>query len=179
MSLQEIYNKTVNIKSDINEHLPTLLRYGNLCNSITEMGVRTGRSTLSWLMVPNITLTCYDLKIHKKLPLEIYNSWAAAQNIDFTFIEGDTTKVNIQQVDLLFIDTLHVCSQLRVELNRHSNKVKKFIILHDTETFGVKGELKKTIGLQPAIDEFLHLNDDWRVREVFKNNNGLTILERI
>ncbi len=179
MNLQEIYRQTVNKKSDINEHLPILLKYGNMCDTIIEMGVRTGRSTLSWLMVPNCKLTCYDLKIHKNLPLNTYKEWAVSQNIDFTFNVADTTKFTIDKTDLLFIDTLHVCSQLRKELQLHSDKVNKFIILHDTETYAITGELKNTIGLQPAIDEFVTLNKEWGIREVFKNNNGLTVLERI
>jgi hypothetical protein len=35
------------------------------------------------------------------------------------------------------------------------------------------------LGLQPAIDEFLQDNPYWKVKEVFENNNGLTILEKI
>jgi len=30
--------------------------------------------------------------------------------------------------------------------------------------------------LEPAIDEFLESNKEWRVVERFANNNGLTIL---
>jgi len=35
------------------------------------------------------------------------------------------------------------------------------------------------VGLKPAIDEFLQQNSHWKVKEVFTNNNGLTILERV
>ena len=34
-------------------------------------------------------------------------------------------------------------------------------------------------GLKNAINEFLFVNRDWRQKEVFENNNGLTVLERI
>jgi hypothetical protein len=34
-------------------------------------------------------------------------------------------------------------------------------------------------GLQKAINEFLFVNREWRQKEVFENNNGLTVLERI
>jgi hypothetical protein len=33
-------------------------------------------------------------------------------------------------------------------------------------------------GLTPAIDEFLEAHPEWKVHEVFQNNNGLTILIR-
>ena len=33
-------------------------------------------------------------------------------------------------------------------------------------------------GLMPAITEFLDTNTNWKLKERFTNNNGLTILER-
>ena len=34
-------------------------------------------------------------------------------------------------------------------------------------------------GLVPAINEFLKRNNNWKITEIFRNNNGLTILEKI
>ncbi len=34
-------------------------------------------------------------------------------------------------------------------------------------------------GLKPAIDEFLENNSNWKIKEVFTNNNGLTVLEKV
>lgn len=34
-------------------------------------------------------------------------------------------------------------------------------------------------GLIPAINDFLETNTNWRIKEKFDNNNGLTVLERI
>ena len=36
-----------------------------------------------------------------------------------------------------------------------------------------------TIGLWPAIEEFMKDNSHWVIAERFYNNNGLTILKRI
>jgi len=73
----------------------------------------------------------------------------------------------------------------------------KYIIMHDTEIDGVYGETIRSYwnaneqskisgfpveeincGLQKAIDDFLEINKDWKLKEQFKNNNGLTILEK-
>ena len=35
------------------------------------------------------------------------------------------------------------------------------------------------VGLQPAIDAFLGMNESWKVKKVYTNNSGLTILERV
>jgi hypothetical protein len=35
------------------------------------------------------------------------------------------------------------------------------------------------IGLWPAVVLFLEMHPEWRVKERFTNNNGLTVLERV
>jgi hypothetical protein len=42
-------------------------------------------------------------------------------------------------------------------------------------TFG----LQTKIGLKPAVDDFLNENKNWKIKEIYTNNNGLTILERV
>ena len=34
-------------------------------------------------------------------------------------------------------------------------------------------------GLQKAIDEFLEEHPEWKIKEHFIHNNGLTVLERV
>jgi hypothetical protein len=34
-------------------------------------------------------------------------------------------------------------------------------------------------GLWPAVEEFLALHPEWKLKERYTNNNGLTVLERI
>ena len=92
--------------------------------------------------------------------------------------QADVLTIGIDETDLLFIDTLHNYAQLRSELAKHSGQVRRYIVLHDTETFGFKDELGLGPGLQQAIDEFLAANNSWRLRNKYTNNNGLTVLER-
>ena len=87
-------------------------------------------------------------------------------------------KADIGITDMLFVDTFHTASQLRQELNRHADKVKKWIILHDTETFGEKGEAGFELGLNYAIYDFLNDHDEWFELNRYTNNNGLTVLKR-
>lgn len=112
-------------------------------------------------------------------------------NIEFEFILGDSLKIDILNTDLLFIDTLHTYNQLLGELKKHSINVNKWIILHDTVSFGscdehiyehaseiVKNTTSDKKGLIEAVNDFLKENKNWIIKEVFTNNNGLTILER-
>jgi len=108
---------------------------------------------------------------------------ARQEEIWFEFYLADDRLINLPLTDLLFIDTWHVYDQLRLELERHAGQARKFIILHDTETFGLMGETPGHRGLKPALEEFLSGTygpdgTHWRVREHLTNCNGLTVLER-
>ena len=187
------YEKLCSIVSDINEHLPTLKRYASECKTITEMGVRYACSTWAFLEANPEKITSYDIDYRPFEPSsDLLNQMSNNYGIKFEFILGDTLKIEIDNTDLLFIDTLHTYNQLIGELNRHESKVSKYIILHDTVTFGHRNEdiyqhasdIIKDVevtkfGLIPAIDDFLLHNKSWIKEEVFYNNNGLTILKRI
>jgi hypothetical protein len=173
-TLNEQYQFECTRRSDINEHLPTLKKYAEECEHITEMGVRDVVSTWAFLMSKPKKLISYDINtINEKVILDLIKE----TDIQFQFILADTTKIEIEETDLLFIDTLHTYDQLKVELALHGNKSKKYIIFHDTTLFGSRGE-RGDIGLNPAINEFIEKNPYWIKHEVFTNNNGLTILKR-
>lgn len=162
--------------SDINEHLDTLRRYAARSSHITEMGVRDGISTWSLLAGKPCKVVSYD--VYRSPGVAEVESAAAECGIDFRFIQNNVLEVDIEQTDLLFIDTLHTYDQLRSELSSHGNKSRKYIILHDTATFADVGEDGKRPGLNAAVQEFLARNPDWTIAERFVNNNGLTCLAR-
>jgi hypothetical protein len=174
--------KEISIPSDINEHMLTLQKYAKECDHITEMGVRWVVSTYAFSTSKPKTLISIDIIDPRKPHNEIGNQWSQGgkrlediieycklSNIEFHFIEGDTTKISINETDLLFIDTDHTFNQLQMELKLHGNKAKKYIIFHDTNMEE----------LWNAITEFLQINKHWSVDTKFDNNNGLTILKRI
>lgn len=166
--------------SDIHEHLPVLYELAKECNHIIEMGVRTGVSTRAFLRV-DARLISYDIEADQKVVDLIDTARKAGK--DATFIEADVLKIDIEETDLLFIDTWHTYEQLKQELLIHGNKSRKYLAFHDTNTFGLKnegGEAHSTSqGLLPAIIEFLMANPHWRFKKFLTNNNGLTVLERL
>ncbi len=186
------YKNLCNIQSDINEHLPTLRRYAEQCESVTEMGVRFACSTWAFIEAKPKKLNCIDINYEFFEPSEEYvREMCNVYNIEFNWITGDSLNMVLNETDLLFIDTLHTYNQLSGELDLHSKNVRKYIILHDTSTFGyrdeslydhasefVKNKNTTQVGLQPAVYEFLAKNQDWFIKEVFTNNNGLTVLAR-
>jgi hypothetical protein len=172
-SLADLYGAACTTASDINEHLPTLYLLARECRHVTEMGTRTGMSTRAFLFAQPERLVCYD-KV--KLP-PIQRLEALSGRTQFSVHQADVLQVAIEETDLLFIDTWHVYGQLKQELRLHAIKASKFIVLHDTTTFGEQGESEGQRGLWPAVEEFLSLGM-FRLRERFENNNGLTVLER-
>ena len=164
-------------RSDINEHLPTLLKYGRSVGHITEFGVRGGCSTLAWWYAWPVTLRCYDIA-----PCEAHDFFMSKMGnpdwLDYKFIQADVLEIEIEETDLLFIDTYHTYTQLSKELALHGNKSRKYLIFHDTVTFGKRGEDYKKPGLIQAINEFFWDNKHWSIKEIFSNNNGLLVLER-
>jgi hypothetical protein len=203
--LENKYNFLSSTSSDINEHLPTLYKYALECDSILELGVRGCVSSWAFLKGLNDNknenerkyLFLNDIEkcdIHDLLnvarDLNITAGYEWINDLDLDFKEG--------QFDLTFIDTWHIYGQLKRELAKFSILTKKYIILHDTTVDAEKGETirlqmdskKQSLesgftveeiecGLQKAINEFLFVNRDWRQKEIFENNNGLTVLERI
>lgn len=175
-NILNLYDVLCKKPSDINEHLPTLKRYGETVDHITEFGVRTGRSTAAFLSANPVKMYSYDIT-SRKFNYQMYKS-LIDKNTDFVFKECDVLKIKIEETDLLFIDTLHTYTQLNQELLLHGNKSRKYIIFHDTETFGEVGIDNKEPGLLKAIYEFIDKNPQWIIEETFTNNNGLSILRR-
>ena len=179
-TIESLYNLKVNQASDINEHLPVLKHYTEQCDHVTEFGVRWVVSTYAFMMGKPKVLRSYDLEPIENYGIDSdYLKFLAYHNgIDFQFSVGNTLTLDIEKTDLLFIDTLHTYGQLKRELEIHNSKVNKFMILHDTETFGLNGE-NGEVGLWPAVEEFLNMNLNWVLEKRYTNNNGLTILKRI
>lgn len=172
-TLAELYHLACSTPSDMNEHCPTLYALARQCKHVTEMGTRTGVSTAALLYAQPETLVCYDRR--RLPPVDVLQRLAAATR--FLFHEADVRTIEIEPTDLLFIDTWHVYEQLREELRLHAGKVQRYIVLHDTTTFGDCGESPGHRGLWPAVEEFL-AQGTFQLKERFLNNNGLTVLER-
>ena len=169
--IEDKYQQLCTIESDINEHLPTLKSYALLSDVIVELGVRGMVST--WGLLAGLPREMCSLDIvhpsEHKGNVEEAEEMAKKEGVSWKFLKVSSLDVELPRHDLLFIDTIHSYEQLSQELKLHSSYTTKYIIMHDT----VIPEMKQ------AIDEFLAGNNDWKVKEVFENNNGLTILQRV
>jgi hypothetical protein len=192
--LENKFNQLCLSPSDINEHLPTIKKYAEECETIVELGVRIPISTFALMMGKPKKLTSVDI-LHPNhfgggYELELVYEYAKQENIEFSFILNDSISFDFEKCDLLFIDTWHTYKQLISELITHQERVSKYIILHDTTTYAFDdeanwaqspesnfvGEEKK--GLWRAVEDFLVHFPNWELYERYTNNNGLSILKR-
>jgi Cephalosporin hydroxylase len=180
MKIEDLYNLNKEKPSDINEHLETLYKYAKECEIIAEFGIRWVCSSYALAHARPKKLICVDINRHKNI--DQFIQLCKNENINAEFHQADTRTYELIEVDMLLIDTLHTFEQLTKELELHPSKVKKYMIFHDTISFGhVDENSHKTgenHGLVPAIRNFLKNNPQWKELETHINNNGLTILKR-
>lgn len=171
------YKELCETPSDINEHLPTLKKYAEQCQHVTEFGVRDVVSTWAFVQAGCKTICSIDIDFCPNIEYAIKTALITDQNI--LFRKASTLEIGIEETELLFIDTLHNYDQVKAELERHHNKVRKYLIFHDVITFGYNDEVGEGHGLMPAILEFMTANPEWQLDYMHFNNNGLLILKRV
>jgi len=202
INLRKKYESLCKEKSDINEHLPTIYNLAKDCESIIELGVRGVVSSYALtygLVNNNSNIKKLFLNDIQKCDINELLINTKNINIDVSYQWINDLDLEIEHnYDMTFIDTWHVYAQLKRELKKFSRFTNKYIIMHDTQIDGILGETirnkwnaleqsKKSgfnideinKGLKPAIDEFLANNKNWKLKQEFTNNNGLTILEKI
>jgi hypothetical protein len=175
--LQELHRQALAAPSDIREHFDTLYQLARGCDHVTEMGTRQGISARAFLCAQPEVLVCYDRARHPEVDL-LEAAARAAGRPRFQFVQADVRRVEIDETDLLFIDTWHVYEQLKQELALHAGRVRKYLVFHDTIRFGEIGEAPGHRGIGPAIEEFLWENTAWGRSARQTHNEDLTILSR-
>jgi len=175
MKIKLLYTRAFTDKTDINQHIELLSRLASLCDSVTEMGTHLGSSTAAFAFGRPKVVNTYD-----KTPSPVFKEVQEAAKeigVNVRHFVNDSQETDIPETDLLFIDTPHTYSRMKADLNKHASKAKKYIVLHDTTTYGDNGEGKEE-GVWRAIAEFLKANSDWRLQMYLTNNHGLTVLEK-
>lgn len=200
---------------DINEHLEELYNLGKKSRSVVICGLENGSAVWAFakglrdnpkkescttfgygalLKFPGQYLEVIDDTYHSNIAL--IRAALQDEGVIFNFKRGNDLDVLPTEVDVYFLDVLHVYGHMKRQLERYSS-VTKCIVIHDTVVDGVDGEIarrhwdavefyhKTTYkieellkGVQPAIDEFLEEHSQWKVEKKFDNCNGLTILRK-
>lgn len=140
------------------------------CESILELGVYSGLSTVAFLLsnpkkIRSIDITSEYFKIFNEVD---YN--AKILNIDYQFIVMDDLNYISDGHDLLFIDTSHSYEHTLAELNRFGQNTRKKIILHDVSSF---------FGVYQSVFQWLWENKNFHITLHDTRGDGVIVLERL
>jgi GT2 family glycosyltransferase len=173
--LEVIYKMCLEHECDTNRLFPTLRAYAEKCDHVTEFGVRGVFTTWAFLARRPKRMVSYDIEYNGNI--EGAKKEAEKAGISFEFRKENTLEATIEPTDLLFIDTTHTYGHLLAELRRHAGNVKRYILIHDTESFGEKGQ-DGGPGETLAIENFLLHHPEWSLKEKIVISNGMVVLER-
>lgn len=198
--LTKIYNYHCQTPSDIYQHIPVLKELAQQCSSVIEIGIRYMVSSwgifegLAHSPFPNRSYLGIDLAFPPKESFDQAKSLAEQNGITFNFLQANDMDIELEQADMLFIDSLHTYCHLTYELETFSPKIRKFITMHDTSApWGNQDDDQYTgdyseypaqydrykRGLWPAVEDFLKRHPEWTLQERRLNNHGFTILRRV
>lgn len=153
------------VHDEIAERLDSTMTY-------RELGVNQGATlALASLILPN-KIRAYDINLKNFEPYRpLFTVFHRDYGGDFRAEEKSSLDPStVEDVDVLYIDTVHTAEHLIKELHLHHSSVKKYIICHDTFA---------KPGMHMAIENFCMMNPEWRVAKYYQKNVGYTTLERI
>lgn len=166
---EQKYEELCKIESDCHLHLPVIQKYVAKGDTVVELGVRFCVST--WALLKNSPRQLVSVDIVRPPVQNLAEVMEAAeeQGTRFEFVQMSSTDVVIQgNVDVLFVDTLHLYSQIVKELWSHSPRTKKYMIFHDANIPEVKA----------CLTDFLY-NPEWEIAEWNNDLTGLAVLKRV
>ena len=156
-------------QTDINEHLPTLEKYANMCTHITELGTRFGNSTITFLHSAKNNgsrFVAYDPQTNEKI--DYIKLLAKENNVDFEMnicmpFNDEHTESIIEETELLFIDTNHNYESIKEDVELHSPRTKRFMIMHDSVSFWERGQGYDNGGggMKLFLEPFIENNKEW------------------
>lgn len=171
------YEQYKNTPSDISEHLELLYTLGKEVGKICELGVGFGRSTRAFIAAIAETggvLHSYEFKLLEGVQ-ELFDT-AKQAGLNANLHLESTLVADIEETDLMLVDSHHTYDQVWAELERHGDQVRKYLIFHDTVTFGISGQDPGSIGLFPAINKWRDGHPEWKIKYELENCNGLLVL---
>lgn len=176
--IEALYIEARDTPSDINQHVETLAQFARDCRHVTDFGARRGISTRAFLYARPQRVVAYNLR--RENGMDRVERTASLVGIDFAFRQEDVLSCEIEETDLLLLDTHHTYEQVKRELERHADKVRKYLVFHDTVIYGERGEIRGSVGILPAITEFLQRDEGhWTIAARYTHNNGLMVLKRV
>lgn len=194
LNMESLFQKYHRTPRDLNEHMPFLRSLAEKVSHITEFSERK-ESTIALLSGNPAEFVSYNSELNPQNPLtntlhEIVSKGRGVMCERFTIHHDFSPSVPLEsarivepfnspegKTDLLFLDTQHNYNRLSSELKRFAPHVTRWIVVHDTVSFGERGD-DGGLGLILAIEEFVERNPEWFISYHTSQQYGLTVLSR-
>lgn len=160
--------------------LYTLMRYASKCSHVSAFTLNKYDALIAFLASQPSEIQIYNLGPVDFPTVEEYIKIAKELELDLSI--GPITR-QVQTTDLLYIDTPAEGNYRRSELDKFSKLVKKYILLPNTNRYGLSPaadiQLENNIqpvGLNFGINHFIQNNDNWFILEHDDSAAGMTVL---
>jgi hypothetical protein len=179
-TLDEIFTYVKSIPRDLDQHAEAIRGLAMQSPRITAFVKRHEWNAILAAARPT-NLIVYQ-KEEDPLLQEIHNAVQAEQAAmprHYTTTTGpgaDSLIAEIEETDLLILDTIHSASRLTAELDRHASKVRQRILVRSTGAFGESAEGSGEPGLYYAMKPFLEKNPQWFIMAHSSQQWGWTML---
>lgn len=188
-NLKELFTWMKSQKRDLEQHADKLYELASKCNHVTEISTRREGTIalLAGLMTgdslqrkpagdkeakPVAKFISYNTEFYDGT----YSLMKAYGGPSFLSSHLQTHEIaEIEETDLLFIDTIHTGKVLAEELRKFGPKVRKYIVMHDTKQYADRGEDGKD-GMFSALQPWLEANPTWFPVYHAEHQYGLTVL---
>jgi len=177
LSLDELYARACNNVSDVFLHCPMIKELASRCQHVTELGLNSLGICVSVMAGQPSTFIAYGKnkekvdEIIKEIPDDVGRTHLKIR-------AGDSLKIQIEETEMLIIDTYHTYSQLNNELLKHAGNATKYIVIISSYAFALRGEDGSSPGVMDAVVEFVAKNDRWEIIYNERKNNGMLVLQR-
>jgi hypothetical protein len=182
-NIEQVFEWCQTIPRDIEKHLVRLRKLASMVPHVTEFSTRRETTVAFLAALPPVLvshnteqdpLRGYLQHLHHTLQLPP----SAGGPRVAKWGEGDSLTTEIEETDMLFLDTYGTGDRLYQELVKHAPKVRRWIVRHDTGIFGERGSDGEP-GLAFAIKRFIEENPEWFIADHTGEQYGLTVLGRL
>ncbi len=188
VDLDTLYTKLRRSRRAIGPHMPYLRELAEASDVVVEFGTRGGQSTVALNFAKRTH--SYDIQIREGDERRVWSHLRKIRGDAWTFTIQDSLEADIPECDLLLHDSLHEYGHVLAELEIHHPKVRRWIVLHDTEKYGQHGQApfapgtigtkpdEKYLGMRAAMEEFMAAHPEWKETRHVAYSCGMTTLER-
>ena len=172
----DFYLKRPDLCRDFGEHFPEIRDFAAKCEHVTEFGQR------DYGVIPLLAGKPKELRSYN-IQLDGAAYWKAEKigkelGIKVTISHEPYEQVLIDETDLFFYDRdPHTAQQLYQDLDKQADRIRRFIVVHDTDIYGAKGT-GGAPGLKIGLMQFMKARPEWTVIYSTTKQYGLMVLSR-